>query len=155
MRHTVGKVSTRPTTLLQMATRSEASSESYEASKSRESRWAGFRDSRDKMAIWMQARPRVAEYTIRGKWLASPRGKVLASPPKGSEVLAHSQVRVWCVKASPSSPVAVPTQKGLEWIQKGVSGGLLPRSGPWLFLAPSVLQFRTNHSGWLEEGPCD
>jgi len=26
---------------------------------------------------------RVTKYTIRGKKLASPRGKVLASPPKG------------------------------------------------------------------------
>jgi hypothetical protein len=33
------------------------------------------RESRDKMAIWMQARPRAAEYTI------------------GSEVVAHSQAR--------------------------------------------------------------
>ncbi|CAM6079621.1 unnamed protein product [Sphagnum tenellum] len=46
VRHTVGKVSTRATTLLQTALRSEVCSQSYEASKSRESRWAEFRDSR-------------------------------------------------------------------------------------------------------------
>ncbi len=45
VRHIVGKVSTRPTTLLQTAPQSKVSSQSYGASKSRESRWAGFRDS--------------------------------------------------------------------------------------------------------------
>ncbi len=46
MRHTVGKLSTRATTLLQTALRSEVCSQSYGASKSRESRRARFRDSR-------------------------------------------------------------------------------------------------------------
>jgi hypothetical protein len=46
VRHTVGKLSTRATTLLQTALRSEVCSQSYGASKSRESRRAGFRDSR-------------------------------------------------------------------------------------------------------------
>jgi len=41
------------------------------------------RESRDKKAIWMPPPQRVTEYTTRGKWLASPRGKMLASPPKG------------------------------------------------------------------------
>jgi hypothetical protein len=44
--HTVGKLSTRATTLLQTTLRSEVCSQSYGASKSRESRRAGFRDSR-------------------------------------------------------------------------------------------------------------
>jgi hypothetical protein len=46
VRHTVGKLSTRATTLLQTALRSEVCSQSYGASKSRESHRAGFRDSR-------------------------------------------------------------------------------------------------------------
>jgi hypothetical protein len=46
VRHTGRKVSTRPTTLLQTANQLELCSESYKASKSRESRWAGFRESR-------------------------------------------------------------------------------------------------------------
>jgi len=46
VRHTVGKISTRSTTLLQTAPQSEVCSQSYAASKSRESRLAGFRDSR-------------------------------------------------------------------------------------------------------------
>jgi hypothetical protein len=46
VRHTVGKISTRATTLLQTALRSEVCSQSYGASKSRESRRAGFQDSR-------------------------------------------------------------------------------------------------------------
>jgi hypothetical protein len=45
LRHTVGKLSTRATTFLQTALRSEVFSQSYGASKSRESRRAGFRDS--------------------------------------------------------------------------------------------------------------
>jgi hypothetical protein len=46
VRHTVGKLSTRATTLLQTTLRSEVCSQSYGASKSWESRWAGFQDSR-------------------------------------------------------------------------------------------------------------
>ncbi len=94
VRHTVGKVSTRPTTLFQTETQSEVCSESYGASKSRESRWAGFRDSRDKKSIWMPPLRRVTEYTI------------------GSEVVAHSQARGVVCQVSPSSPVAVPAPKG-------------------------------------------
>jgi hypothetical protein len=45
VRHTVEKLSTRATTLLQTALRSEVCSQSYGASKSRESRRARFRDS--------------------------------------------------------------------------------------------------------------
>jgi hypothetical protein len=41
------------------------------------------RESRERKAIWMQARPRAAEYTIRGKWLASPRGEGAGFPTKG------------------------------------------------------------------------
>jgi hypothetical protein len=44
--HTVGKLSTRATTLLQTASRSELCTRSYAPSKSRESQLAGFRDSR-------------------------------------------------------------------------------------------------------------
>jgi hypothetical protein len=43
--HTVGKLSTRATTLLQTALRSEVCSQSYGAPKLQESRRAGFRDS--------------------------------------------------------------------------------------------------------------
>jgi hypothetical protein len=43
--HTVAKLSTRATTLLETALRSEVCSQSYGASKSRESPLAGFRDS--------------------------------------------------------------------------------------------------------------
>ncbi len=46
VQHTVEKVATRATTLLQTALPSEVCLQSYEASKSQESRWAGFRDSR-------------------------------------------------------------------------------------------------------------
>jgi len=43
--HTVGKLSTRATTLLQTALRSKVCSQSYGAPKSRESPLVGFRDS--------------------------------------------------------------------------------------------------------------
>jgi hypothetical protein len=46
VRRTVGKLSTRATTLLHTALRSEVCLQSYGASKSRESCRAGFRDSR-------------------------------------------------------------------------------------------------------------
>jgi len=45
MPHTIEKLSTRATTLLQTALRSEVCSQSYRAPKSRESRLIGFRDS--------------------------------------------------------------------------------------------------------------
>jgi hypothetical protein len=54
------------------------------------------RESRERKAIWMQARPRAAEYTIRGKVVASP------------------QVRAVVSQSGSSSPVAVPTPKGPE-----------------------------------------
>jgi hypothetical protein len=79
--HTVKKLSTITTTLLQTALRSEVCSQSYAASKSRESRLAGFRDShagvaresRERKTIWMWAPWRGPEYTIRGKVVASPK----------------------------------------------------------------------------------
>jgi len=43
--HIVGKLSTRSTTLLEIALRSKVCSQSYEAPKLQESRLAGFRDS--------------------------------------------------------------------------------------------------------------
>jgi hypothetical protein len=45
VRHTVGKLLTRATNLLQTASRSELYTRSYVPSKSRESQLAGFRDS--------------------------------------------------------------------------------------------------------------
>ncbi len=76
MRHTVGKLLTRATTLLQTALRSKVCSQSYGASKSRESRRARFRESlesRERKAIWMWVPWRVTKYTIRGKVVASPK----------------------------------------------------------------------------------
>ncbi len=46
MQHIVEKLSTKATTLLQIASRSELCTRSYAPSKSRESQLAGFRDSR-------------------------------------------------------------------------------------------------------------
>ncbi len=65
--HTVGKLSIRATILLQTALRSEVCSQSYGAPKSQE--------SRERKAIWMWAPWRGAEYTIRGKVVASPKSE--------------------------------------------------------------------------------
>jgi len=84
MPHTVGKLSTRVTTLLHTAFRSEVCSQSYGDPKSRESRLARFRnshagipresrESRERKAIWMWVPWRGAEYNIRGKVVASPK----------------------------------------------------------------------------------
>jgi hypothetical protein len=80
--HIVGKLLTRATTLLQTASRSEVCSQSYAASKSRESWLAQFRDShagvpresRDKKAISMWALWRGAEYTIGSKVVVYSQG---------------------------------------------------------------------------------
>jgi hypothetical protein len=77
VRHTVEKLSTRATTLLQTTFRSEVCSQSYGAPKSRESQLGRFRDSHlgvsGQKAIWMWAPWRGVEYTIRGKVVASPK----------------------------------------------------------------------------------
>jgi len=121
---------------------------------------AWFRDSRagvpGKIGIWMWAPWKVTKYTIRGKWLASPRGGRCWLPHQGSEVVAYSRARSVCVfKVSPSSPVACPNTKKVPWwVVKG-KVMVSPRSGPWLFLAPKVLQLWTNHLEWFMEGPCE
>jgi len=83
VRHGVEKLSTRATTLLQTASRSEVCSQSYGDPKSRESHLARFRESRSgvlgKIAIWMWATWRVTEYTIRGKVVASPQVRAMVS----------------------------------------------------------------------------
>jgi len=79
--HIVGKLATRSITLLQTALRSKVCSQSYGASKSRESKLSRFQDSRagvlresrERKAIWMWAPWRDPEYTIRGKVVASPK----------------------------------------------------------------------------------
>jgi hypothetical protein len=73
MRHIVGKLSTKVTTLLQTAPRSEVYSQSYGVSKSQESQLAQIQESQEKKAIWMWAPWRGADYTIRGKVVASPK----------------------------------------------------------------------------------
>jgi hypothetical protein len=75
--HIVGKLLTRATTLLWTTSQSEVCSQSYGAPKLRKSHLARFRDSHSgvpgKIAIWMYPSWRAAEYTIRGKVVASPK----------------------------------------------------------------------------------
>jgi hypothetical protein len=77
VQHTVGKLLTRATTLLQTAFRSEVYSQNYGAPKLRESQPWRFRDSHfgvpGQKVIWMWAPWRVVEYIIRGKVVASPK----------------------------------------------------------------------------------
>jgi hypothetical protein len=94
--HIVGNLSTRVTTLLQTALRSEVCSQSYGAPNSRESRLAGFRDSRDRKAIWMWAPWRGPEYTIRGKVVASP------SPGRGESCVSVLPVARPSTKSAPT-----------------------------------------------------
>jgi hypothetical protein len=64
----------RATTLLQTALRSEVCSQSYGASKSRESHRAGFRDSRVGVpGVHLDVGPMQSHRVIRGKVVASPK----------------------------------------------------------------------------------
>jgi len=76
VRHTIRKLSTRATILLEIASWFEVCSQSYEAPKLRESHLGRFQDSHlgvpGQKAIWMWAPWKGAEYTIRGKWWLPP-----------------------------------------------------------------------------------
>jgi hypothetical protein len=95
MRHTVGKVSTRATTLFETSSRSEVCTGSYAFSKLQESQLLEFRDSHlgvlRQKAIWMWPSWRAAEYTI---W-----GKVVASPESGPWWVLWIQSHLWLVLA--------------------------------------------------------
>jgi hypothetical protein len=83
-------------------------------------------ESWDKMAIWMPPPWRVIEYTIRGKWLASPRGgKMLASPPRewGGGLLPSPE----CVCVQSESEFT----RGLSQHQKGSM--MSSKGGRWWF----------------------
>jgi len=77
VRHTIGKISTRATTFLQTSPQSEVFMQSYGAPNLRESQPWRFWDSHlgvlEQKSIWMWAMWRGAEYTIRGKVVASPK----------------------------------------------------------------------------------
>ncbi len=73
VQHTVGKLSTRATTLLQIAFRSEVYSQSYGAPKLQESQLGRFQGVPGRKTIWMWALWRGAKYTIRGRVVASPK----------------------------------------------------------------------------------
>jgi hypothetical protein len=79
VRHTIGKISRKATTLFETSSRFELRVRSYEHSKSRESKPGQFRDSTlgvpGKKAIWMQVRRRAAENSIWGKVMASPKSR--------------------------------------------------------------------------------
>ncbi len=98
VRHTVGKLSMRTTSLLQTSSQSEVGARSYEHPKSRESKPGQFRDSTlgvpGKSAIWMQVRRWDTKNTIWGKVAASPESKL------------------WWVKWVQCCPWLVPTLKG-------------------------------------------
>jgi hypothetical protein len=76
VRHTVGKLFRRATSLLSTSSQSEVWAGSYEFPKSRESKPGQFRDFSLGVpgikAIWMQVRRSNAENTIWGKVVASP-----------------------------------------------------------------------------------
>jgi hypothetical protein len=77
VRHGVGKLSRRATSLVQTSSRSEVRARSYDGLKSRESKPGQFRDSTlgnlGQRAIWVWARRSYAENTMWGKVVASPK----------------------------------------------------------------------------------
>jgi hypothetical protein len=87
VRHGVGKISTRATTLVQTALRFNSAVGSYDGSKFRESRWDNFgtpfRDSISGVpgicAIWMWSPRRAAENTIGSKVVAYSRVQAVVS----------------------------------------------------------------------------
>jgi len=83
VRHIVGKLSTRATSLLEITSRFGVWSQSYGAPKSRESQlgrfWNFHLGVAGQKVIWMWAPWRGAEYTIRGKVVASPQVRVVVS----------------------------------------------------------------------------
>jgi len=88
----------------------------------------------------------------KGEVVGFPKGEVLASPPKG--------VR-WWLPPSPGRGESCESeftcglsqhQKVPWWVLKG-KVMVSPKSGPWLFLAPKVLQLWANHLEWFMEGP--
>jgi hypothetical protein len=80
MRHTIGKISTRATTLLQTSSQSEVCTQSYEPPKLQESQLWKFRDSHlgvsEQNGIWVLVPWLVTKYIIRGKVVASPKSKL-------------------------------------------------------------------------------
>ncbi len=77
IRHTIGKIPTRATMLLQTSFQSEVCTQSYEPPKLRESQLWEFWDSPlgvlGQNAIWMLVPWPATKYTIRGKVVASPK----------------------------------------------------------------------------------
>jgi len=99
--HTIGKHSTRATTLLQTALRSEVYSQSYGAPKSRESHLGRFRDShlvvpREKSHL------DVASMANHKVYYKGEGGKVVVSPKSGP----------WGESCVSVLPVARPSTKG-------------------------------------------
>ncbi len=79
VRHTIGKILTKATTLLYTSFQSEVYTQSYGAPKLRESQLWEFQDSHlgipRQNVIWMWASWKGTKYTIRGKVLASPKSR--------------------------------------------------------------------------------
>ncbi len=80
MKHIVGKLLTRATTLLQTAFQLEVCSQSYGAPKSWESQLGRFWDSHlgvlEQKAIWMWGSWPTTKYTIRRKVVVSPKSRL-------------------------------------------------------------------------------
>jgi hypothetical protein len=100
VRHGVGKISRRATSLVQTSSQSEVGARSYDGPKSRESKPGQFRDSTlgvpRQRATWVWARWSNTENII---W-----GKVMASLESGSWWVKWVQGRMWLV----------PTPKGCK-----------------------------------------
>jgi hypothetical protein len=89
----------------------------------------------------------------KGEVVSFPKGEGAGFPTQGSEVVAYS--RAWVVVCQSESEFTrglSQHQKVPWWVLKG-KVMVSPRSRPWLFLAPKVLQLWANHLEWFMEGP--
>jgi len=117
VRHTVGKLLRRTTSLLQTSSQSEVWAGSYEFPKSQESKSGQFRDSSLGVpgikAIWMWVPRSNVENTI---W-----GKVVASPESGPWWVKWVQGRPWLVPTPKRCRMSSNQLVGWFWMQDRIT----------------------------------
>jgi len=117
VRHTVGKLLRRATSLLQTSSQSEVWAGSYEFPKSRESKSGQFRDSSLEVpgikAIWMRVLRSNVENTI---W-----GKVVASPESGPWWIKWVQGHLWLVPTLKRCRMSSNQLLGWFWMQDRIT----------------------------------
>jgi hypothetical protein len=117
VQHTIGKILSRATRLLQTSSQSKVWAGSYELPKSRESELGQFRDSSLGVpgikAIWMRVPQSNAENTI---W-----GKVVVSPKSGLWWVKWVQGRLWLVPTPKGCRMSSNQLVGWFWMQNRIT----------------------------------